>query len=216
MAHPLATGSPLDPELAGLMEQALLRPATLVAERTQLIQHWQQRAESLRPQALAELQAIPDEPMRLLCLKNQPLVPGQERALGSFVHFPLMRELAQACHALDSKYIEEMARGFPVVGPIPHSGRWNPREAIPDLPLAELDDRAWEIRREVINGSRSQDIGVYYSAIAHYRNKFFVDTNKANFSHMEDILMDHKKSVGFLLNLRAATDIQSIRVLLFE
>ena len=92
--------------------------------------------------------------MRLLYLKNQRLLPGQVRALGSFVHFPLMRELAQACKALDSKYIEEMARGFPVVGPIPRSGRWNPREAIPDLPQADLDERAWEIRREVISSAQ--------------------------------------------------------------
>jgi hypothetical protein len=136
------------------MEQALPRPATLVAERAQSVQHWKQRAELLKPQALAELQAIQDEPMRLLYLKNQPLVPGQVRALGSFVHFPLMRELAQACKALDSKYIEEMARGFPVVGPIPRSGRWNPREAIPDLPQADLDERAWEIRQEVISSAQ--------------------------------------------------------------
>ena len=40
------------------------------------------------------------------------------------------------------------------MGPIPRSGRWNPREAIPDLPLAELDDRAWEIRREVITSAQ--------------------------------------------------------------
>ena len=42
---------------------------------------------------------------------------------------------------------------FPVVGPIPRSGRWNPREAIPDLPLPELDRRAWEIRHEVITSA---------------------------------------------------------------
>ena len=101
------------------MEQALLQPATLVAERAQLVQHWQQRAELLKPQALAELQAIQDEPMRLLYLKNQPLVPGQERALGSFVHVPLMRQLAQACKALDSKYIDEMAKGFLLWAPSP-------------------------------------------------------------------------------------------------
>ena len=71
----------------------------------------------------AELQAIQDEPMRLLCLQNLPLVPGQDKALGSFVHFPPIRELAQARQALDSSYNEEMARGFLVVGPIPRSGR---------------------------------------------------------------------------------------------
>ena len=144
----------LDPALASLMEQALLRPAALVAERAQSVQHWTQSAELLKPQALAELQAIQDEPMRLLYLKNRPLVPGRDRALGSFAHFPLARELAQACQALDSKYIEEKAKGFPAVGPIPRSGRRNPREAIPDMSQADLDTRAWEIRREVISSAQ--------------------------------------------------------------
>ena len=68
MTHPLAAGSALEPEMAGLMEQALLRPATLADARAQSVLHWRQRAELLKPQALAELQAIRDEPTRLLAI----------------------------------------------------------------------------------------------------------------------------------------------------
>jgi len=105
------------------MKQALLDPEALKAERMQLIEYWTQRAHALRPQAMAELAKIPDEPLQNLYCKNKPIDSSEDLELGTFVHFPLLRELAQACEAEGQKYVEEFLSGFPVVGPIPRSGR---------------------------------------------------------------------------------------------
>ena len=69
------------------MKQALLDPEALKAERMQLIACWTQRAHALRPQAMADLAKIPDEPLQNLYCKNKPISLSTDRELGTFVVF---------------------------------------------------------------------------------------------------------------------------------
>ena len=61
-------------------------------------------------------------------------------------NFPLWRELAAGAGVRDVDYIDQMQRGFPIVGQVQPSGIWPAKEVRPAITLDELDARAWEIQ----------------------------------------------------------------------
>jgi hypothetical protein len=80
------------------------------------------------------------------------------RPLGTFVHIALYRALAAASGSPDMIYGEQLMAGFPIIGPIERSGRWLERECKVLVPEPTLVDRAWDIRRTVINSVRNKPI----------------------------------------------------------
>ena len=147
-AHPFDKCAPLNEDET----QCLRRLESNRAAEFQVRAHsfWKGRAEELRLKSLQEIARMQDPLIRRLFLQ----IDDQDifnKPVGTFVHLALYRELVQTFNVTDAKYIEEFARGLPIVGKVAVSGRWPPLEDAmePEITLDELDERAWELQEKI-------------------------------------------------------------------
>ena len=170
LEHPLCKSPALDPELLRNLHRLVADPAQVNRLRGARLAYWKSRALALRPKALAEIRQVSDPLLRRLFFQGVD-DPGDAAPIGSFVHFPLWRELATIAKVTDFDYIEQFKCGLPIVGPVVPSGRWPAVHTEPELTFEELDQRAREIRdssyRKVLESKRSDgDKAVWESSIA--------------------------------------------------
>ena len=153
--HPFACGQPLTPDLQDIVDSATADPTAFSASRDLIMQHWQTRALALQKTSLDELAAISDPHLRRLYMKGDTTTAAT-RQLGSFVHLALYREMTQAAGSPDMVYPDNLAEGFPIIGPVQRSGRWLARECEVKVPEETLLDRAWDLRKEVVESRKGR------------------------------------------------------------
>jgi hypothetical protein len=151
--HPLLAPAELAADVRAILYDCVNNPEALVEERAAAVQHWTKFAEDTKMQALDELNNIQDIHLRRLYSHND-MELNSTRQVGSFVHFPLYRAMAAAAQSLDPTYPDELKHGMKIIGPVARSGRWEPRALVPFVSEAELDRRAWDIRKTVLKGVR--------------------------------------------------------------
>ena len=95
------------------------------------------------------INAIPDPHVRRLLSGNRPKLKGDE-PFGTFLHWALWKEMAQACRSVDAKYLDELLEGLPIVGLIARSGRWPADEHQPRMTLREYHKKAWATRSKIL------------------------------------------------------------------
>ena len=136
------------------------QPEDALRRRTQLRDHWAERAVITMAASLAELEEIPDRHLRRL-LRGVP--DGVVPRLGESFHVVLCRELASVGRCKDTELLGQNMTGMPVVGDILRSGRWPeiPLNDRPDQEWSEhkLKERAWEIRADVLTGLKRRPVG---------------------------------------------------------
>lgn len=111
------------------------------------VQFWEARAHSLLPATDIELKQVSDPHLRRLLRGTADDQPIQ---LGSCTHIGLWREMLKAAKVIDVHLLDEMLNGFPIVGPISRSYRWEVLNNKPLIHEEELRDRAWEFSKKVV------------------------------------------------------------------
>ena len=89
-------------------------------------------------------------------LLQDDLDVSPSREVGTFTHLALWREMAREAGDQDLSYIEEFKAGLAVVGPVAKSGVWPVMDRPVDLTEKDLEERAWEIRKEIIRKVRGR------------------------------------------------------------
>ena len=146
--HPLAVDQPAEPIVEKLLDLAADAPHALVAMRGMAMAYWQQRAEALRMDTVKVLNAIKDKHVRRLLCGNRSSLKGVE-PFGTFLHWALWQEMAQACGSVDAKYLDELLEGLPIVGLIARSGRWPDHMHEPRMTMNEYHRKAWATRKKI-------------------------------------------------------------------
>ena len=154
--HPFTIEAPL----AAMEEVAVLqlrRPSEVImAERARLLQFWHAQAVALLPHSVAAIRALPDPHLRRLLLGTDDLsVPR----LGQVCHVALYEAMLMACGSVDQSLPSFLLHGFPIVGEIARSGRWPPyNKPQKDIPVQDALDRAWVLRKKIIQRVQSVQI----------------------------------------------------------
>ena len=79
--------------------------------------------------------------------------------LGRVCHVALYEAMLKHCGSVDQHLPDDLLRGFPIVGPIQRSGRRPPYDKPQKaLPVAEALQRAWDLRRKIVQRVQSVPI----------------------------------------------------------
>ena len=156
ISHPLTAELVMDPQLQCAVDALTMDPAAVVTRRLEELQHWEARAQQLLPQTDQILSRLPDPALRRLLRGTTDDQPVQ---LGARCHILLYYEMLDAANSVDKFLPDLLLHGFPIVGAIARSGRWpsyDKEQAA--VPIAQVLERAWEIRRKII--TRVQSVAV--------------------------------------------------------
>jgi hypothetical protein len=139
--------------MQNVVDQVAHNPDALLKFRLDRAEHWRRRAEQLQPQALAEIRRHPDVHIKKLLMHGAQELPD-DAPLGTFVHFPLWKELFQAVDYQDVSLIPSLYHGFKIIGEVEMSRVWSPFSTAGDEKLTQqqLEDRAWDFRRRTVQG----------------------------------------------------------------
>ena len=153
-----------------LAQQALeficLDPQHVTWWRGRQASFWRQRALDLKDASLDMIASLPDPFIRRLFLKNV-IEPRGEYRLGEFVHLALMDEFRKVTNAPDSSFRDLFRMGLPIVELVLRSFLWPPKQdvAAPAFTTEELEQRAWEERRQTTRKLASSRGGEHAEAL---------------------------------------------------
>ena len=147
LSHPFHAAPALEPDLQEALALVATRPKWVTHQRMAAVQFWEARAHSLLPATDIELKQVSDPHLRRLLRGTADDQPIQ---LGSCTHIGLWREMLKAAKVIDVHLLDEMLNGFPIVGPISRSYRWEVLNNKPLIHEEELRDRAWEFSKKVV------------------------------------------------------------------
>ena len=151
--HPFSMVETLEGEVVTAIRQVSSDPAGVVAHRQHLLQRWESIAVQLLPETDQCLRGVSDPWLRQL-LRGVP--DDQPVALGSCCHVLLYRMMLQEVGSVDVTLADRLVEGFSIVGPIDRSGRWaDYTKPQPAIPVQDALDRAWAIRKKIINRAKS-------------------------------------------------------------
>ena len=151
--HPFTQVETLDQEVARAIHSVAADTKGVVDHRQRLLQQWESIALHLLPQSDQCLRQIQDPYMRQLL---RGVLDDQPAQLGSCCHIMLYKKMLQAIGSVDVTLNDRLVEDFPIVGPIDRSGRWPDYEKPhPAIPVQVALDRAWEIRKKIVNRARS-------------------------------------------------------------
>ena len=147
--HPFTVPTELPEPLPVIIKVMAQFPRQLASRRELKLAWWGKRALELMPASLQRIAAVSDRALRRL-LRGVP--ENHLPQLGQFCHICLFEELLKAAGSADHELPRFLLYGFPIVGPISRSNRW-PKYVKPQAvrPISEALDRAWDLRRMVVN-----------------------------------------------------------------
>ena len=148
ITHPFSVFSKLEDHLASALDSLARDPALLLQHRAEQVRQWTPIAHKALQTSDFLLRQISDGPLRRL-LRG---VPDHTPAiLGKTCNIELYRLMLQAVNSVDQNLPSLLLHGFPIVGPIDKSHRWPPFDKPQKVvAIAELQRRAWEIRKKII------------------------------------------------------------------
>ena len=122
-------------------------PTWIRQQREYLSGAWESRAIALLSIAVTSSWVVEDRYLRKLLRGAEDHGPVR---LGSCFHLALWAELLGAAQSIDKHLLEDMTRGFSILGPIKRSYRWDLLQADAEvLSLQDLESRAWEFSSKV-------------------------------------------------------------------
>ena len=147
--HPFSVFSPLEAHLEKALDALARDPAHLLQRRAEQVRKWTPIAHQALLDSDQMLRQVQDGPLRRL-LRG---VPDQAPpVLGKTCNIELYRLMLQAVNSVDQTLPSALLNGFPIVGPIQKSNRWPPFDKPQKVvAIAELQRRAWEMRRKIIS-----------------------------------------------------------------
>ena len=152
--HPFSQPLELSPAVEANLEAVCMEPDDTAMMRLSALRHWQERAEALLPDSVAEIRALPDAHLRRLLLGCEDSGTPE---LGKVTHLALWREMLEAAGCPDKALVEQMTHGFNIVGTLGRSCRWGPLPARKSKVYAQkfvsvnaLRRRAWGHRNKVL------------------------------------------------------------------
>ena len=147
--HPFSVSESLCDHVRLAMDQVAHHPHQVITSRKALLRHWQHVAQECLHRTDQQLRKISDAYLRHL-LRGVP--DDRDAQLGLTCNVELYRVMLQAVDSVDTTLPEALLNGFPIVGPIDRSFRWGPYEKPQStVSLDTLRQRAWEIRKKIIN-----------------------------------------------------------------
>ena len=146
--HPFSVFSPLEAHLEAALDALARDPTDVLRRRAALVRQWTPVAQQALQTSDLYLCQIQDPYLRRL-LRGVP--DHSPPVLGKTCNVELYKIMLQAVASADQTLPSALLHGFPIVGPIEKSHRWpafdKPQKVVQ---IAELQRRAWEIRRKII------------------------------------------------------------------